>query len=972
MARRAYSAQNAGGGFRPIQLSTAQIQRMADDSNRVINNMERLRKVELQRGLETLQAMKANAAAEADQRARNFDITQQNLQVRGLELQFERQKAANDAQQGLQQSLAAAIQSTPTSTGGTDFKDLLTGIAAFSKGAGALATQIEVQQEKERQFAETLSFMGLSPEAQNDPLFTSMEDGLRIQGLKYSQAISLAEAQGQEPNSVARAREGNPASRYNSKKSGANWMLMNGFESYLNNILSDTNYQFEFNGQSVTFASARTNPRLMQAVQRFAFKKFVDENNLNLDSRYIKDGLNHVQRLFTANENRASQIEIKNSYARQEQTALNTLRNNPQAFSENIANSYNTLRSIPTLGDAGALDKIQALAVEMTPDGQFRFDMNALMSADIKGNGKRFDHEFPNRAVQMANLRSEALIQQSNRDYNVGKIGYRSRLQEVLSFLAQPGNNTQTNIDSAIKALDQQYPEYGGAGSDLRRMQKSGSIEAQEKINLAKQLNSTPPDFLTIEDVYAAYQVDPTLGAEIDKRFSAKKSLESSPNFTEVAKTFKTTANGITAIGTTKPNDMASLQLQLGMTEELKKRVANRVKAGESPDAATLIAGTEIENEVKQGFRNKESKYYRKLDGPGGTATFPNLNIGVISQAQQSARQWQTVRTQINAKGLEAVLNTPGALFSKEQGQQILQQANTPYFKLPGIVNAVAGLTQGGDPFVILNKGLQAHGLSPLPVPDAFKTVQQNASPELMKILQKAPSVNNSARAMGAGNMFNPAVMPNQLGPVVQQLSQQTQLNPSAVAAMVQVGGKNSGAYVPLFTEAMKTYSNPVNAGILAMYQSGQFSPSQLVKKRQEFKRAFFAYGGGKEALEGTLRNASPVTTAVTGAGMTVEAFKDYKGRPVVLSKPALSSLQLLIQLSNGKVKTSDITSSQRSKAKNIAVGGSPTSYHMVGRALDIGGESLKWMMSNLDLVKAAGFGQEAGYENDWHFVYGL
>ena len=224
---------------------------------------------------------------------------------------------------------------------------------------------------------------------------------------------------------------------------------------------------------------------------------------------------------------------------------------------------------------------------------------------------------------------------------------------------------------------------------------------------------------------------------------------------------------------------------------------------------------------------------------------------------------------------------------------------------------------------------------------------------------------------MASTGTANTELLPQNLGPVSQQLQKSTGMNQSVLNAAIQTGGEKVGMAVPFMTEAMKTYSNPVNAFIYALHKTGM-SGAQLVKKRQEFLKAYVAFGGGQEALNGTLRRASPITTAVTGAGMTVEAFKDYKERPVVLSKPALSGLQLLIQLSNGKVKTSDITSSQRSKAKNQAVGGSPTSYHLVGRALDINGESLKWMMSNLDLVKAAGFGQEAGYENDWHFVYGL
>lgn len=95
------------------------------------------------------------------------------------------------------------------------------------------------------------------------------------------------------------------------------------------------------------------------------------------------------------------------------------------------------------------------------------------------------------------------------------------------------------------------------------------------------------------------------------------------------------------------------------------------------------------------------------------------------------------------------------------------------------------------------------------------------------------------------------------------------------------------------------------------------------------------------------MRSAYKTNTAVTGEGYTIQGLNDEQGRPVVMSKPAIAAFAQMIKDSNGVVRASDITSSQRSQAHNTRVGGSPTSPHMTGNAVDIHGNSRLWMIEN-------------------------
>ena len=84
-----------------------------------------------------------------------------------------------------------------------------------------------------------------------------------------------------------------------------------------------------------------------------------------------------------------------------------------------------------------------------------------------------------------------------------------------------------------------------------------------------------------------------------------------------------------------------------------------------------------------------------------------------------------------------------------------------------------------------------------------------------------------------------------------------------------------------------------------------------------------------------------------TGRGYGVPGQNDAQGRPVVLSLGAMNSFMQMVRDSKGKVRSADIASSQRSTSKNASVKGAPGSLHLGGRAMDIHGDSRKWMIAN-------------------------
>jgi hypothetical protein len=86
---------------------------------------------------------------------------------------------------------------------------------------------------------------------------------------------------------------------------------------------------------------------------------------------------------------------------------------------------------------------------------------------------------------------------------------------------------------------------------------------------------------------------------------------------------------------------------------------------------------------------------------------------------------------------------------------------------------------------------------------------------------------------------------------------------------------------------------------------------------------------------------------ADSGNGYTIPGMKDAQGRPPVFSRGGANAFAAMVRDSGGQVKASDIASSQRSAAKNRAVGGANGSQHLSGNAMDIHGTSEAWIRKN-------------------------
>jgi len=854
---------------------------MQQESNRVINNMERNRQVEIQQRREMLQSMKEDANYTQQTQARNFEIQQQNLRNELLQSQFDARTAEGQAAENLQSA-----------------QQIFGGLAQFSQSAADITQRIEAKKIKRAELNSlSESLQGLDRE--RGIAFREGELTLLENGEKYNLAINIQEANNGDPGATARGRLANPANTYLANRSNSTWLMKNQAPMFLDTILNDTETQFEYQGQIVTPSAARSNPELMRDIVEWGLGQFLEKKGLlGLDPLYLGEGLKYLNEYKNSLIQNASATRIKNTYSIHKEQQDSIVLNDPARFKENAPIAFRNLLNNPLVGATGAHESLKSWATHQQPDGTFTVPIEEVKNLDLKANGKTYDQEWPGRMSDILEARTNAEIRFAQREMQIDDIAYEQDSRRIQQGLAD--DPTQANADAAIKFFRETHAKIPGW---LTTFASSYTTEAVEKIESAKRFLSIPPGLITLEAVEAAESIDYDTGRELRKRFAEQEARYNSGIYKETAEAFKTTANGVTAYGTNKPNTPASVFLQTMMRSEFRKRVDKAVAGGMDFNQAATAIGQQLDAEVKAGARDPDSPWYRKVDAPGGTPTFPNLNKGMMTGVEAANRRYSELKKNIATQGLEKVIDTKDSIITAQEAQEIVKGYGRPGFTVPADVQAVAGMSNGLDPMVIINRQLAAQGMQPLAPPASMQTTNQLVSPAFQKLLYKTPSLNRSARALGTANTFNPAIVPNNLGPIIQQAAQANGVNPSYIAALAEIESQfnpNSSSYNgssfgvmqinraahPTFF-AQKNWRDPQ-----ANINYGAYYYSNLLKKYGDPVKAAMAYNAGPGNYDAYLRGElpdGPIKTEMLNHGKKfAKAMYKYGGGAQALNNPSL------------------------------------------------------------------------------------
>jgi predicted flap endonuclease-1-like 5' DNA nuclease len=829
------------GGFNPINVGGQAIARMREESARVAEGLRTARAAEIRNRETNLAQMKEDARATERATAANVRIQTQNT--------------ANELKQ---MSLDTATASAQFAADQKAAADVFKSVSGLSKVAAKKFEEIGEQQFKEDAQRAIDSF-----DPNSDAVIQQIvgESQLDAQEELRQGAIDNVYANGGNPLAVAQAREMSSGTRYGLDQARANYLWTVVYPERIQRAKLETPEAFEKSSSAAAFL---VNAR----------REFVEETGLiNIKPEMMRDGLTSVQNFHNTILSQTRQVEEKNIYAKMDQDQMQILSQNPGSFNINITKAFRTWARNPSNLFTGALSKFESLATMRKPNGEFMFSMEQLSGAVLKEGGKPFILDNPERFAAMQAKRVESQNTFNRAALTTENLTYQKKEQDVLKFLAN--NNTQANANYAVQYFRK---TFGKVPQSILTFQKSYTGDAIEKAQAIEKLKAIPDGFITQEAVDTLAGLDYNEG----KALEARREVQERPYKFELYKktfdSYKTIANGVTAVGTQKPNTPESVFFTTVLQGTFKRYYDEARESGLEGQPAVNYAKDKVQAMLDDAKTNKDALFYRKVSGPGGVVSFPNLVKGQQGKIDEALLFRANLRKEINAKGIETVINTQGTIInSQEEAAELSRQVRQPGFILPGkfMIPTSASKNRAHDPMVTFNAQLAAWGEKPIPPPPSLDHVNKNVSPELQALLYNNPSPNRSARSLGSTNVFTPAIVPNNLGPVIQTDAQAAGINPAYSAALSDVMGNYSSDMTVTYAARLRETGSPVAAAIGMLADQGYVGQA-LMNKQRDFVISMYKYGGGLEALNMMKRGGFTERTVQIVHGN--EAMISYRG----------------------------------------------------------------------------------------------
>lgn len=364
MARIQYQPAARSRGFAPPKLSTAAIDRMRDESNRLIQGMERRRRAESEQDRQDLQAMQSNAEYTRDMEEANFKTRLYN------EEQKNKQELANIASQAKK---------------GQAPYEILQGLATFAPAIGKeLTARAKRETERSIAIARTAELGDIEGVA-NHFLARRVQTNGSIQ--LNADIAEDAALKGQDPVETLKNHVANPAIVGASRRVYDNRTASSLYNTLLEKYTSTTDAVFTApNGEKFSGMQARRDTELMKQLHDLAKQDmFIAMGNPK--ATHLMDAIEAIDKgnEVRINNVRNTQLDDRKSEAREQ---INTLYYSTDI--EDHAKAYD--QNWRTFGRPDAIKTL----VEKITNAETDEQAKKLMSLPISKDGKKtFAEERP-------------------------------------------------------------------------------------------------------------------------------------------------------------------------------------------------------------------------------------------------------------------------------------------------------------------------------------------------------------------------------------------------------------------------------------------------------------------------------------------------------------------------------------------------------------------------------------------------
>ena len=832
MARIQYRPSARSRGFSPQQLSTAGIDRMREQSDRLIQGMERRRRAEKAQRDENLRAMREDAAYTDKITRENNAIQMRNLENEGM------QKIANIQGEAKQAQIDAAATSS-----------ILDSIVGFSQTAAKVAKQRTAQMIKDQ------TAIGLNAETQNISAetvekYTRGAEALASGAIRLDTEIAIDGVLTNEaPHETYKGYVANHGFQGYAAQANDNKVAVQTYNITLNKRLQSTEKSFiTAGGKKFSGIEALADPELMAELQAqtrkdvSAFMGFTDPMYLSQANKAIEES------------DKALRQSAGNEFIKRSKAVIRQQAGDISSTGTVDGVTMGFARIQRSEGDAAAHEwyRTNVIANPSIP-------LEVAKAPDFMGNGKSYDQQWPNGYNDAIVRRNEAIVKQSEFEDRQKRAEDRQWVVANIDSIQEAYN--QNPYQAALLIKQRYYNKAMTVPPEIAAIEREA---IKKNKDLMEYTISERTRFGILDLPFVNSIQDPELKKTARAAYETQELNKYGEEAIGIKNGFKATARNLTKIN---PNEEQGSAQTFLVQARLESEYLKQLKLTNDP----LKALENVNKMVDAGANgDKSSPFYVDPSlGDNNRPVFPNI--------ESSDREVAEMNTYINKQILKngvGVVDKPFALATSNQMDAAYTSSLSGVVKYPpGILQAAQTLNL--KPSEVYNAHRAANNAAtgankPILTPSPSSLLIDNVPPAMRKLfLSDVPEQINRGSAMVTGQLprrasmggssFNPDSVPEGYGGVIQQAAAENGIPPEILAGLIDTESAfNPGAVSPVGAQGLGQFMPPtaaefgvdVNDPVSSIDGAARYLRYLVDYFNGDMNLAIYAYNGGMGNIE--------------------------------------------------------------------------------------------------------------------------
>lgn len=722
MARLQFKSSTQRRNFNPVQASTQGLSRMREETNRVVQGMERNAQAEKDLRDRELQAIKDNAEYAERRAAENFKIESANIQreadAANSIANRDKQQAQYDQQ--AQQTVLDSISKFSTTAAAKSKENT----ANQLKDQTDLAMSIDISGSLITQEALTNYNKTKSTQAQGAILETSqiIEDGFSSGATLNDTLKSLVGASGL--GAIGRQVLRN---RLYAQSHGI--ILGKAFKS------TENNYQLP-DGTKFSGIEAYKDPEKLRIVESQVTRQLsgmMRETFGITDPLYLAEGKTKVEEQNAIRRTQSTAVQTEDHFALLRQQAYEIASGGTY---DNFLTAFDTFKKLD--GRAAAHVALSKMYVNATPA-----ERQIIESLDLLGKGTPYSEEWKGRTKTMRREAESQDLKIQGEQNRADKFEYQAIEKEAFNDATK-----QRMIDNpygVYAEFETKAAEYGQVPSQFVRNAHSAAIknmQPQEEFVLDTKRKS-----LTITEEYIGEIRDPKIQAKAIKLYGEQQLKKFGPDAVRTSADLEGLADELTKYGGEGEKGVENGYVLAALRKRYRQLLPN-YGAKEAYNKLTDEVAAAPKS-AAEAVGDKANNIFQSVTTTDNRVTFPKL---ITDPLDQKARMEAIDERAIKDGASAADAGIPGHVITKEEIANLREQAGSPlvnYLSYPQTVIKFATRYNllpsevTNQAIIGLNKA-DGGNRSPLTMTPMLQMIDAAESPTTRKLLNSADAMQNA------------------------------------------------------------------------------------------------------------------------------------------------------------------------------------------------------------------------------------